>query len=213
MPCGSKGAKARVILLTRYPRPGHVKTRLFSALGPQKAADLQRQMTAHALEQMRFLRREKHVELEVRYCGAKPEEARALFGQDIIVRDQGAGDLGAKILRAFEDARREGVEKAVLLGADCPDATWGVLAGALEALTDVEVVLGPAADGGYYLIGMRSPLPQVFEGMTWGVDTVYEETLRRIKRVGSTWRALKVLHDVDRPEDLRVWERIRSLTD
>lgn len=197
--------------MTRYPVPGQVKTRLFPVLDAEQASALQRDMTAHALSQMRRLRREQNVELEVRYCGGTPAEAETLFGADLIVRHQGDGDLGAKIWRAFDVARAEGVQKSVLLGADCPDATATVLADALDALDEVDSVIGPAVDGGYYLIGMTTPHPHVFEGVSWGSEEVFEQTRERLVRIGATWRALKVLHDVDRPEDLRVWERARLM--
>jgi glycosyltransferase A (GT-A) superfamily protein (DUF2064 family) len=107
---------------------------------------------------------------------------------------------------AFERAFRDGAQRVVLVGTDCPGRTSDHLAGAFASLGGHEIVLGPTSDGGYQLIGLGRPLPALFSGITWGTGAVFEESLTIARRLGVIVARLPVLQDVDKPEDLRVWE-------
>ena len=91
----------------------------------------------------------------------------------------------------------------IVIGSDCPFYDRGLLKQAIEALDDVPLVLGPADDGGYYLIGMRTPVPEIFEGIGWGTGQVWEQTLRQARRLGIDIAELPVFYDIDTGEDLR----------
>jgi len=205
-PHGSR-ARDRLIVFTRYPEPGKTKTRLIPALGPAGAADLQRQMTEHLLERAARLAGHRKVRIEVRFAGGSEDLVRQWLGSDPTCREQGPGDLGRRMLRAFREAFAAGAARAVIVGTDCPGITAALLEKAFDQLGRHDLVLGPAEDGGYYLIGLRRPVRQLFEGMAWGTDKVLRETLFAAERLGLSVALLEPLADVDRPEDLPVWER------
>jgi hypothetical protein len=129
----------------------------------------------------------------------------ALFGKYELQR---GADLGERMHRALSHALRRH-RGAILIGADCPALRPADLRRAARRLAGgCEVVLGPAEDGGYVLIGARRVTPRLFEGIEWGTPGVYAATVRRLDAEGYRWSALRALWDVDRPQDL---ERLRSL--
>jgi hypothetical protein len=199
--------RERVIVFTRYPEPGKTKTRLIPVLGPEGAANLQRQMTEHTLARVRELARKRSVSIEVRYEGGSERLMGWWLGQDLSYCHQGSGGLGARLTRAFHDAFETGMERVVITGADCPGLTAEVIERAFAALRHSDVVLGPAYDGGYYLIGLRRPTPELFAGVSWGTGDVLKQTRQIIERLGLSSVLLEPLDDVDRPEDLPSWER------
>lgn len=213
-PAGT-GQRERLIVFTRYPEPGTTKTRLIPCLGAAGAADLQRRMTARILAQARALETRRGLALEVRHEGGDRQLMQAWLGAGLVFTPQGAGDIGCRMARALDDAMRRGAAAAVLVGSDIPGITTALLASAFDKIAEQTVVLGPARDGGYYLIGL-SPAAlaeasaAIFLGMDWGTSAVLAETCRRLERLGLSYRLLAPLDDVDRPEDLHVWERHRT---
>jgi uncharacterized protein len=200
-------ALEQIIIFTRYPEPGRTKTRLIPALGAVGAADLHRQMTEHLLATVKKLESARAVGVQVCYDGGGKELMEQWLGPGILFQPQGSGDLGARLERAFAGAFQAGFEGVSIVGADCPGITTQTLQSALAALREYDCVLGPARDGGYYLIGLRRPVPQLFQGVPWGTEKVFEHTLRVADELGLRHTLLEPLDDVDRPEDLWVWER------
>lgn len=194
----------RLILFTRPPVPGRTKTRLIPALGAAEAADLQRRMTEHAFGWGRALCRVRPLELEVCHDG-QGRQVSAWLGPGPDYRPQRGDDLGARMSEALHRALSAGRARAVLMGADAPGLDRALLAHALDLLERHGVVLGPAHDGGYCLVGLSRPAPELFEAMPWGGSTVLERTLERTREGGLSVGLLPPLNDVDRPEDLRVW--------
>lgn len=204
-----------LIMFTRYPEPGTTKTRLIKCLGPRGAADLQRQMTEHVLAQALPLVDSRELELEVRYEGGNARLMHAWLGAAVTYAAQGPGDIGQRMAQALHDAGDRGKTARVVIGTDIPAITTALLDRAFETLSDDKVVLGPASDGGYYLIGVPrtvpvQPPPGLFSDIAWGTSTVLPETCRRLKSHGLDYTLLETLDDVDRPEDLPAWERRRS---
>ncbi len=196
----------RVIVLTRYGEPGKAKSRLIGVLGAEGAAELQCQMTAHTLAWAGRLGRRHDVSVEVRFEGGDRHLMQARYGTDLPFRPQGEGDLGQRMCRALGDAVRDGATRAVIVGSDCPGLTAELTRSALDRLADHEVVLGPAIDGGYYLIGVRGEVPELFSGIAWGTSEVLRQTLQAAARLGLSVAQLPPLADVDRPEDLVHWQ-------
>ena len=198
----------RLIVFTRFPEPGTTKTRLISLLGADGAAELQRAMTLHTLRTARRLRESSGVEIEIRFVGGSLEAMRAAFGDDASYRPQGDGDLGNRMGRALREAFEESAPSVVVIGSDCPRIHGDHFVRTLAFLSEVKgsVVLGPALDGGYYLIGMDRPRPELFEGVAWSTDRVCMQTLEAVRRLGLSYLTLEPLADVDRPEDLAVWQ-------
>ena len=131
------------------------------------------------------------------------------FGNSFPYRPQGEGDLGCRMDRALAEAFFEGAERIVVIGTDCPEITPGLIRESFDRLATSDVVLGPATDGGYYLIGVRRPAPRLFTDIPWGSRQVLEETLGRARELFFDVSVLKSLSDVDRPEDLAVWHRVQ----
>ena len=191
-----------LIIFTRYPEPGLVKTRLIPLLGEAGAADLQRRMTEHVLAEAGQLARQRSIGLEVRYAGGDAGKMRQWLGPGLNCRPQAAGDLGSKMDNAFRDALAAGTKNVVLVGSDCPGLSAEILAAAFTALDQTDLVLGPARDGGYYLIGLKQGMPALFTDMPWSSGTVLAATMSRAAALGLRVFLLPELRDVDRPADL-----------
>jgi hypothetical protein len=196
----------RLILMLKFPTPGAVKTRLVPALGAVRACELHRALVAHTLAEVARFAAVGGVAVEVRVAGAPDEAAaRAWLGDGVTIREQGEGDLGARMERAVGAAFSEGAASVVVIGGDCPELVAAHLAAAFGALEHTAVVVGPAADGGYYLIGMRRPLPALFHGIAWGTSEVRAQTLAIARAESIAVAQLDTLHDLDVPDDLPRW--------
>lgn len=191
-----------IAVFARWPEPGRVKTRLSPALPAALACELHRAMVADALAA----------------AAAAPADARALCWADAPAerpafavppglgeRDQGSGDLGARLERAFASMVRGPVDRAVIVGADCPDLTAARIAQAFTALERHDLVVGPARDGGYYLIGLARAAPGLFRDIDWGSGRVLAQTLERARGLRLTVGRLDPLDDLDTPADLANW--------
>jgi hypothetical protein len=117
-----------------------------------------------------------------------------------------------RMARAFEKAFRSGMERVILVGTDIPGLDENLIHNALEALQKDDLVLGPANDGGYYLIGLRRPLGQLFQDIPWGTGEVLAKTLQAAGQLKIRFSLLRALDDVDRPEDMPIWENRRKET-
>ncbi|MBI1367117.1 MAG: DUF2064 domain-containing protein [Planctomycetes bacterium] len=199
---------SQLIIFSRLPQPGSTKTRMILLLGPQGAADLQRQMTRHTLDVAENFSDASGCRIQVRHTGGERHAMAATFGYGRDYQDQGPGDLGRRLQRAFDDAFASRHQHALCIGSDCPSITVEILSQASRALSNHDVVIGPAVDGGYYLIGLRAPMPGLFENIPWGTERVYEQTRRRIAARGLSCHVLATLSDVDEPADLPVWRSV-----
>lgn len=197
----------RIIVFTRYPKPGEVKTRLIPALGADGAAALQQLMTEHILRRMERLESRHSMSLEIRYDGGTRRMMSQWLGPGRFYRRQDKGDLGRRMAKAFETAFNEGMTRVAIVGADCPGINAEILEKALDALAENDLVLGPAEDGGYYLIGLRRPIPRLFVDILWGTGKVLKETLQVADELQLSTILLETLVDIDRPEDITVWNR------
>jgi rSAM/selenodomain-associated transferase 2/rSAM/selenodomain-associated transferase 1 len=200
--------RERLILFTRYPVPGQTKSRLIPALGAPGAASLQRRLTLRTLRVADAVCAARGLELEIRFDGGGEIALSHWLGGGRRLCEQGLGDLGARMARAFEASFQEGFAATVIIGSDCPGLTPELLADAFEKLSAKPIVLGPATDGGYYLIGLTRPMPQLFSGPAWGTETVLAVSLRILQRERLEPTLLEQLSDIDRPEDLAIWQRI-----
>ena len=201
------GSRA-LIVFTRHPVPGRAKTRLIPLLGPEGAADLQRRMGAHLMIQARQLAAEIRVDVEVCYQGEGPDPMRNWLGPDLTYTTQTDGDLGRRMEGALNRSFDRGARATVLVGTDCPGLDAGLIALAFEALSNHDLVLGPARDGGYYLIGLGRRAPRLFDDIDWGTKNVLAQTLERAR--GLRYFLLDELSDVDRPEDVGYWQEVED---
>lgn len=199
--------RQRLILFARYPVAERVKTRLIPALGPEGAAALHRRLVLRTVRVAEAWRASADADLEIRFDGGNEEAMRHWLGDGWRYRPQGEGDLGERMTRAFADSFRENYANTVLIGSDCPALSRESLIAAFAGLSHSRVVLGPATDGGYYLVGMTQSIPELFRGVEWGTETVFKETLRILERLALQPFLLERHDDVDRPEDLICWRR------
>jgi uncharacterized protein len=188
-----------LIIFTRYPEPGKTKTRLIPALGENGAAQLHRRMAEHTVQQALAL----SCHIEVWYVGGSEELMQNWLGTDLLYREQPIGDLGDRMCAAFRSAFEQSYQSVMIVGTDCPGLTTALLIEGFAALQSQVVTIGPAIDGGYYLIGLRCLVPELFKGISWSTAMVLKETLQVADRLNLDFKLLPYLHDIDIPEDLK----------
>ncbi len=201
------GRRPRLILFTRPPIAGKAKSRLIPVLGPVGALNLHRRLVLRSLRTAHHFCRTQDIDLEIRFAGQDPRVMQHWLGDSWWFRPQGEGDLGQRMSTALAASFAEGSPASVLIGSDCPGLSFTELSAAFHALKDHPVVFGPAADGGYYLVGLTQPQPRLFEGIPWGSNTVLTRSLERIREPGIIPAFIQTLHDLDRPEDLPAWRK------
>jgi len=198
----------RLVIFTKYPRPGFAKTRLAATLGSENAARLQQQLTERVIKMTRPIDTLRAVERVIYYTGGTEQQMLSWLGEETPLIKQGGSDLGARMLTALRDSREQNIVRTIIIGADCPFIDHHLVARAFAHLERHHLVLGPAIDGGYYLIGLRgdlssASLSELFEDISWGSDAVYRQTLDRAKTLNLSHISLAPLNDIDHPDDLR----------
>lgn len=194
--------KTALLVFTRTPDPGHVKTRLLSVMDAPRAAAIQAGLLQRTLE---TARPSTAGDIEL-WCTPTTQHPVLLELEDrlsLALRTQAGAGLGERMCFAMEQALQS-YRHVALIGSDCMDLAASDIDLALEQLAaGTDVVLGPALDGGYYLIGLSRLHRQLFTGIEWGTDRVLEETRERVAQSGLKLFELPVRRDLDRPEDLR----------
>jgi len=199
----SSQKQEQLIVFTRYPEPGKAKTRLAPRLGDKGAADIQKELTEDTLFRVRQLQKIHPVDVRIYFAGGDLERMQSWLGSDLQYRHQKNGDLGERLISACAEAFRQVYRRVVVIGSDCPGITPHHLDLAFTALLHKDLVLGPATDGGYYLIGLSRETRSLFTRIPWGTENVLAETIQAGKKLGLSIEILEELSDVDRPEDLR----------
>ena len=205
----NKTARAResIILFTRFPQAGKVKTRLIGKLGPQGAADLHQAMTEQILRRLQPVLARQEIRLRIYFSGGTQSTMTSWLGKYGSICSQQGSDLGRRMEHAFAREFAQGTQRILLIGADCPGLSNEIISSGLKKLKNHALVLGPAVDGGYYLIGLRCPqstsFPSIlFDDIDWGSEKVLQQTITQAGKAGLSHALLPKLHDIDRPEDL-----------
>ncbi|MCB1841762.1 MAG: TIGR04282 family arsenosugar biosynthesis glycosyltransferase [Halioglobus sp.] len=205
--CAGSG-RCLLLQFARSPQPGKVKTRMLPALSAEQACELHCELVLWTCERLVASQLG-----EVRVCVAgnphHPVFERCLAVGAVGLCEQRGSDLGERMFHALQQALAS-YERVILVGSDCPALDTAYLQAARAALEDVPVVIGPALDGGYVLIGARRIAAGVFQGIRWGGDEVYARTLENLASAGLAARSLAPLADVDRPADLPAWLALRE---
>ena len=196
-----------LIIFAKYPESGRVKTRLAAELGDTEALRIYR-----ACSQLVISSADPDGTKEYRMAIAcwPPEKIDAMeqwLGPNIKIFGQQGHDLGSRMHHAFTDGFAAGYKKIIIIGADCPAVTHELIMRAFAGLDSAAVVIGPATDGGYYLIGLRHPIATLFEGISWGSDRVCEQTLSHCLALNIPCALLPELRDIDRSEDLEYYRQ------
>ncbi|MFA6687317.1 MAG: TIGR04282 family arsenosugar biosynthesis glycosyltransferase [Desulfuromonas sp.] len=191
-----------IIVMTRYPEPGQVKTRLIDSLGIEGSARLHQKMAQHTIATLEPLCDIKAVDMFVCFSGGTTDKMQAWLGRKLKYTPQIEGDLGVKMAHALEQVFNAGYDRSIILGTDCPDIDTTTIVKALKTLSGADVVLGPAKDGGYYLMGLSKPCRELFHDIDWGSDQVLSQTCRVAAMQNMNVEFLQTLRDIDTTEDL-----------
>ena len=193
--------QTRLVIFAKAPQPGSVKTRLIPALGANGAAALAHRMLDHVLAQA-LAAQAGPVELCMCPAPGHPAWEKIALPSAVLRTTQGEGDLGERMARAVHRVTAAHGQPVLLMGSDCPGLTAAVIREAARQLQAHDAALLPVADGGYVLVGLKSPCPALFDRMAWSTATVAAETLRRMAGLGlSVWLG-PLLHDIDEAADL-----------
>ncbi len=195
-----------LLIFVKNPIPGQVKTRLARTMGDEKAADIYRFL----------LGKTRQVALDT------PTDRRWLFYADGVPAEddiwptelfekyaQCPGDLGERMADAFQRAFAAGGKHVIIIGSDCPELTVEILEEAFAALDTRDAIIGPARDGGYYMLGMNRFIPELFQGIAWSTPAVLEQTLKVFDRLRLDYGILPTLSDIDTEADWLAYE-VRS---
>jgi uncharacterized protein len=194
--------RRRLIVFSRFPTPGRAKTRLISVLGEAGASRVQRLLTARTVTLARRLIKFPSLELEICFDGGSRTAIKQWLGTGVSYVHQADGNLGERMHSALERALAEGACSSVLIGTDLPELSEEVLRAAFAKLEDNDVVLGPAGDGGYYLVGLRRSAHHIFSGIDWSTPRVFEQTVARVGEAGLSLGLTSKLDDLDNPDSL-----------
>jgi uncharacterized protein len=204
--CIDVASAKSVLVFIKEPRPGNVKTRLAAAVGDQEAARLYEEWTTAILEGLQSLR-------------ATATLIGYYAGSEVVVRNkwrsfvddwlqQCDGDLGDRLQLGFASALKSG--PCVAIGTDCLDVDSQVVASAFDSLEKTDAVLGPASDGGYYLIGLRRMPDHLFAGVQWSSPKTFIQQQKALVQAGMTVFELSMLHDIDTIDDWNAYQGRRS---
>ena len=186
-------------LFAKYWEPGQVKTRLAMSIGEQAASRLYREFLATTVQTFQSFPAER---ILAYWPLEKRLEFKQLTGSRWNLAPQTAGDLGARMQAFLAGGLTAGREQIVLIGADSPTLSPETVQLAFESLDQHDVVIGPARDGGYYLIGCRRKIPGIFEDIHWGSADVFQQTIRKLDSSPLSYTILPEWYDVDRLDDL-----------
>lgn len=194
----------KLIIFAKQPKLGQVKTRLAHTVGNPKALEVYEEL----LQLTKTITSKLDVQ-KIVYWDNLPKQAELYFGNEFSHSIQSTGDLGRKMANAFQKEFSIDKGKILIIGTDCPYLKTSLFDEAYEALDHTDFVIGPAIDGGYYLLGMKEYHPYVFENIPWSTDSVLPLTLQSIQRKNFTYSLLETLNDIDTEEDWEEWKRIR----
>ncbi|AUC75181.1 TIGR04282 family arsenosugar biosynthesis glycosyltransferase [Olleya sp. Bg11-27] len=190
--------KNLIITFTRNPELGKVKSRLAKGIGETSALEIYKFLLEHTKNVLSKLDCDRAV-----YYSVKIRE-NDIWDSEVFSKHQQFGDdLGARMQNAFDNGFKKGYEKIIIVGSDLYDLNTEIINQAFKKLDTNDNVIGPAEDGGYYLLGMKTLNPSVFDIENWGTETVYKQT---VSKLTSSLYVLETLNDIDYVEDLKPYD-------
>ena len=188
--------KRALIIFVRHPEKGKVKTRLAASIGEEKAFSVYIELLEHTHAISALVHADKFVfyanKIQREDMWETPEFTKKLQTND---------DLGGKMRSAFSVIFEMGYQQVIIIGSDCFELSTAMIELAFASLEVKEVVIGPANDGGYYLLGMKKLLPFIFEKKQWSTNNVFQQTINDLQREKISYSELAILTDVDTEED------------
>lgn len=191
--------KNALIVFAKNPLPGKVKTRLAKSTGDKFALKIYKRMLENSYLVTKSLKCKKYLFLS-------EKRNNTLFDDSFEQLLQSGNDLGERMKNAFSKILKKGFTNIVLIGTDCPGLDSKILNSAFEKLKEHDIVIGPAFDGGYYLIGMKQNNFFIFENMKWGTEKVFEQTILKLILYKKKYALLKTLVDIDEESDLSFYD-------
>ena len=189
--------KSALIIFLKYPELGRSKTRLAKDIGNENALKVYIELLEHTQLISKQLKIDKYLFYDKVTANKMP------WGDDIYqTAYQIESDLGGRMQNAFEQLFLKGYERLVIIGSDCYELTQDVIEQAFELLNTSDAVIGPAKDGGYYLLGLRKLIPQLFADVAWSTDEVFLSTVKTLENLNLTYSTTPILSDIDTIEDL-----------
>lgn len=193
----------RVIVFLRTPQLGRVTSQLAASVDPTKALEIYRELVERTLATLRT-----HPQVELR---VPPDPIFTDWQPSLQPRwrrtPQGDGKLGERLQRAVQEAFATEPTPVVVVGCDCPELNEDDLIEAGRLLATQQVVFGPTNDGGYWLVGLKRPLPQLFRGISWGTSRVLDQSIVAANRQGLNWGLLRELDVIETEADWRAWQK------
>lgn len=187
-----------LMIFVKNPVSGKVKTRLGSSIGSTNALLVYKKLLAHTREVASQVETTRQV-----WYSSMIDHRDSWNKERFDKKLQSGSDLGERMSVAFQKAFEDGYENVVIIGSDCADITSRHIKDAFHALNTNDAVIGPSKDGGYYLLGVSKYTPDIFKGISWSTQEVFEQTVSRFEHLGLSYSVLDVLNDIDTIEDLR----------
>ncbi|MBL4716557.1 MAG: TIGR04282 family arsenosugar biosynthesis glycosyltransferase [Bacteroidia bacterium] len=188
-----------LLIFVKNPELGKVKTRLATSIGEVEALEVYRKLLNHTKKITRELECQKTVYYS-QFIDDNDNWEEAIYNKDIQI----GNDLGEKISGAFKNSFQKGSSKVVIIGSDCSELTKEIIEEAFVMLDGNVVVIGPAKDGGYYLLGMKKYYASLFENKKWSTNSVLSSTVADLENLKVDYHILQELSDIDNVEDLKV---------
>jgi rSAM/selenodomain-associated transferase 1 len=193
--------KQALLIFTKNPEAGKVKTRLAATVGNETALAVYNQLLLHTVSVTEYLPVDKFV-----FYSNYIEQDDVWNTRHYLKEIQQGNDLGKKMNHAFSSIFQKGYDKIVIIGTDCPDLTAAIIMNAFAYLQSYDVVIGPAEDGGYYLLGMKELHHVILEDIKWSTNTVLHDTISKCEALQLNYYSLPVLKDIDEEKDLRAFK-------
>ena len=187
-----------LIIIAKYPEPKSVKTRLKDLLPDKERLKLYIGLLEDTVQRLKAV---PGVDMFIAYAPPDAEDYFSRFGARLIPLTE--GDLGERMQYAFAKVFAEGYQKAVLVGVDIPGLSAAITLKSFEPLSDNDIVYGPAEDGGYYLVGMRKLIQEIFEDVPWSSDQTLKRSLEKTAQSGYSVALTETLYDIDTIEDAK----------
>jgi rSAM/selenodomain-associated transferase 1 len=191
------GQGSLVIIFYRNPELGKVKTRLAKTIGEEMALAIYLKLSSHTRQIIEQLKIDKAVYYS-HFADTEDHWPNELYHKAV----QQGNDLGEKMCNALAEAFARGYQRVCVIGTDCLELTPSIMDTAFFQLEKFDAIIGPARDGGYYLLGMKKLFPEVFQNKAWSTNTVAGDTIADFKKLGLRYFCLDTLGDVDEEKDL-----------
>ncbi len=189
--------KEAIIVFLKYPELGRSKTRLAATVGNENALKVYKELLNHTRLITSDLKADKYLFYD------KVSEKKMPWGDEVyFTAYQKESDLGGRMQDAFEQLFAKGYERVAIIGSDCYELNQSIIEQALETLKTNDVVIGPAKDGGYYLLGLNKMIPQLFSNVAWSTGEVFNTTTQILDRLSTPYATTPTLSDIDTIDDL-----------